>query len=263
MKKSGQVMLLLGLLALLCGAGCGKTAPPAEVAVAPPPTEIAQPPVAEPAAPGKTVEAAEPAKGQPSQTGELKPDKAAAASSTGGKPASPAASKPAASKPAPAANRPTGGGQQPGGQRAGGPSGDGLSIEERFKSWDKNKDGKLTAEELPSERLLEWLDTNKDGVITLEEAKKAMANRPREGGARGDRPQLTEAQRKQRLEARFKERDANNDGKLTAGEIPEEMLERLDTNKDGAVSKEEMAKARRQMGRGGAGGPGRGQGGGN
>jgi Ca2+-binding EF-hand superfamily protein len=278
MNRSGHLILLLGILLMLLTAGCKKaSAPPEAVAVAPPPTEVSQPPVAE-----------MPAEGQPSQTVEPKPEKAAAATSAESKPASPAAakpdskeaitpgkttppvaSKPATSKPAPAANRPTGGGQRAGGGGPGGPPGEGFSIEERFKSWDKNKDGKLTADELPSERMLEWLDTNKDGSITLEEAKKAMENRPRAGGGgRGERPQLSEAERKERLEARFKERDANNDGKLTAGEIPEELLERLDTNKDGAVSKEEMANARRQRGPGGAGGPGgggpgRGPGGGN
>ena len=47
------------------------------------------------------------------------------------------------------------------------------SMDERFQRLDRDRDGKLTPQELPGE----WfgrLDTNKDGVVTLEEAKAAM-----------------------------------------------------------------------------------------
>lgn len=48
------------------------------------------------------------------------------------------------------------------------------SMDERFQRLDRDRDGKLTPQELPGE----WfgrLDTNKDGVVTLGEAKAAMA----------------------------------------------------------------------------------------
>lgn len=66
-------------------------------------------------------------------------------------------------------------------------------------------------------------------------------------------------------EAFFAERDANGNGKLEGEEISERMRERMttaDTDKDGAISKEEfMASAGGPRGQGGPGGPG-GEGGG-
>jgi CubicO group peptidase (beta-lactamase class C family) len=44
------------------------------------------------------------------------------------------------------------------------------SVEQRFKQWDKNGDGKLTPDEVPGEQLFKMLDKNGDGVVTLEEA---------------------------------------------------------------------------------------------
>lgn len=45
-----------------------------------------------------------------------------------------------------------------------------ISIEQRFKQWDKNGDGKLTPDEVPGEKLFKMLDKNGDGVVTKEEA---------------------------------------------------------------------------------------------
>ncbi len=45
------------------------------------------------------------------------------------------------------------------------------SVEQRFKQWDRNNDGKLTPDEVPGERLFKMLDRNGDGVVTLEEAR--------------------------------------------------------------------------------------------
>jgi catechol 2,3-dioxygenase-like lactoylglutathione lyase family enzyme len=51
-------------------------------------------------------------------------------------------------------------------------------IEERFRQLDRNRDGKLTPDELPGQ-WFERLDTSKDGMVTAEEAKAALL-----GGAR-------------------------------------------------------------------------------
>jgi len=56
-------------------------------------------------------------------------------------------------------------------------------IEERFKQFDKNGDGKLTPDEFPSAQLFKRMDANGDGIVTLEEAKGAIA-----GSRRGDSP---------------------------------------------------------------------------
>jgi len=45
-----------------------------------------------------------------------------------------------------------------------------VSAEQRFKQWDKNNDGKLTADEVPGQELFKRLDTDGDGVVTREEA---------------------------------------------------------------------------------------------
>jgi arylsulfatase A-like enzyme len=56
-------------------------------------------------------------------------------------------------------------------------------IEERFKQYDKNGDGKLTPDEVPNAQLFKRMDKNGDGVVTLEEAKEAFSAR-----RRGDAP---------------------------------------------------------------------------
>ena len=56
---------------------------------------------------------------------------------------------------------------------------------DRFKEWDRNKDGKLQKEELPpnARRNFERVDADKDGVISLAE-HKAFLNRRSGGGQR-------------------------------------------------------------------------------
>jgi CubicO group peptidase (beta-lactamase class C family) len=44
------------------------------------------------------------------------------------------------------------------------------SVEERFKQWDRNGDGRLTADEVPREQLFKNLDKDGDGAVTKEEA---------------------------------------------------------------------------------------------
>ena len=45
-----------------------------------------------------------------------------------------------------------------------------VSVEQRFKQWDQNGDGKLTPDEVPGEKLFKMLDKNGDGIVTQEEA---------------------------------------------------------------------------------------------
>jgi len=49
-----------------------------------------------------------------------------------------------------------------------------VSVEQRFKQWDKNGDGKLTTDELREGNLFRRMDANGDGVVTLDEAKHAF-----------------------------------------------------------------------------------------
>jgi hypothetical protein len=63
-------------------------------------------------------------------------------------------------------------------------------IVERLMSFDKNKDGKLTKDELP-ERIQDLIakgDTNKDGALDREEVKKLAAEQARAPAPRADGP---------------------------------------------------------------------------
>jgi CubicO group peptidase (beta-lactamase class C family) len=51
------------------------------------------------------------------------------------------------------------------------------NVEQRFKQWDKNGDGKLTAEEVPGPQFFKMLDKNGDGVVTKEEATSFRGGR--------------------------------------------------------------------------------------
>ena len=82
-----------------------------------------------------------------------------------------------------------------------------------------------------------------------------------------ERPQGQQAQRPQGDPADFIERikgfDQNNDGKITKDELPERMhamIERLDTNKDGAIDNKELAAVKDRFAQGGGQQPQRQQG---
>jgi Ca2+-binding EF-hand superfamily protein len=99
-----------------------------------------------------------------------------------------------------------------------------------FAEMDANKDGKVTREEAKSagDRLFQKLDLDKDGTITEAEAQAGMR-----------------ALGKERAEARFDAKDTNHDGKLSAEEskMPAERFTRIDANKDGFVTKDELSQA--------------------
>jgi Ca2+-binding EF-hand superfamily protein len=107
------------------------------------------------------------------------------------------------------------------------------AMKKRFERLDTNRDGKLTADELPAERKDAILraDANKDGAVTIDE----FAARPRQFLVR-------------RVEVEFKALDADSDSKLTKAEVDAArgkpmLLLIADANKDGVVTKEELAKA--------------------
>jgi Ca2+-binding EF-hand superfamily protein len=50
----------------------------------------------------------------------------------------------------------------------------GVEVNNLFEKYDKNKDGKITAEEIGNERIFKSLDLNKDGEVTRAEADTAL-----------------------------------------------------------------------------------------
>jgi Spy/CpxP family protein refolding chaperone len=79
------------------------------------------------------------------------------------------------------------GGRPPDQGKARPKDGDGKSLVERMMAFDKNKDGKLTRDEITDPRLLrlfDQADTNKDGVVTREELEAFAAKQAAQGGGR-------------------------------------------------------------------------------
>ncbi|HEX4148308.1 MAG TPA: EF-hand domain-containing protein [Pirellulales bacterium] len=141
---------------------------------------------------------------------------------------------------------------RPGGQPG---SGDGRGF---FKQIDKNGDGKVSKDEAP-ERMKESfdkLDSNGDGFIEESEFARVMQGMGRRPGGPGGPPgqgkpgQGGPGQRpdaKQMLERM----DSNKDGKLSKDEWPERMQEnfdKFDANSDGSVDADELERGFAAMG---------------
>lgn len=115
-----------------------------------------------------------------------------------------------------------------------------------FEAIDADGDGVINERELRrAGAALKALDTDNDGAITLAEVRPPGGPGGPGGGAEG-------------IFGRF---DQNSDGKLTADEIPPQMVDRFrgaDTNGDGSIDLQEMTALMEsgQFGRGGRGGQG-------
>ncbi|MHB0956736.1 MAG: EF-hand domain-containing protein [Pirellulaceae bacterium] len=156
---------------------------------------------------------------------------------------------------------PGGFGGGPGGF-GGGPGG---NVVQRIMSNDKDGDGKVAQAELPDamQPMLQRADTNKDGAIDKSEAEAmaaAMGRRAGPGGGPGGfgggpgGPGGFGGGRGGNFVQRIMSNDKDGDGKVTLAELPEAMqriMQRADTNEDGAIDKAEaeaLANARRPPG---------------
>ncbi|HTM56745.1 MAG TPA: hypothetical protein VL175_22120 [Pirellulales bacterium] len=129
---------------------------------------------------------------------------------------------------------------------------------ELFARLDANKDGQLSADELPAERkrlferLLRTSDKNSDGKLSAEEFSAGLKRV-------GDSPAASEEPSRPRRpeggpppERLFRRLDANRDGKITPDEIPEprrerfkQLLARADRDGDGALDQQEFIRGTR------------------
>jgi hypothetical protein len=121
----------------------------------------------------------------------------------------------------------------------GGPEGRGPMMLEMFDTIDANKDRKVTQDELAAHRAAEFAaaDTNSDGALSAEELQAHML-----------------AQMLARHSARMIDNmDDDGNGTLSVEEMGEgpmgEHFARIDTDNDGAISKDEAQAAAEKMGK--------------
>lgn len=142
-------------------------------------------------------------------------------------------------------NRPGGGrdehdereGRRPGGP--GGPGGGMMRFQPLLSALDTDSDGAISAKEIDAAPVsLKKLDKNGDGRLTEDELRPAFGpggpGGP-EGGRFGGSPE--------EMLNRIMSFDKNGDGKLSSDELPDrmrEMMDRLDTNKDGFLTRDEL-----------------------
>ncbi len=127
-----------------------------------------------------------------------------------------------------------------------------------FADLDTNKDGELTAEEVPAdrqrlfERLVRKADSNGDAKLTSDEFAAGLQGSPEKADETEEASRPNRPSREGRPEpGQFFERlDANNDGKVSIDEVPEErregfkrLIQRGDKDGDEALSKKEFARA--------------------
>jgi Ca2+-binding EF-hand superfamily protein len=125
-----------------------------------------------------------------------------------------------------------------------------LTPEEFIKRFDKNKDGFLTKDELPPRlaAIFERADQNKDGKLDANEVDQMLrALRQRltpdanKGGKPANNPEVG-----RRVDEIFTRLDTNKDGKISRDEAKgplQTYFDQIDVNKDGFLDKAEVRRA--------------------
>jgi Ca2+-binding EF-hand superfamily protein len=126
---------------------------------------------------------------------------------------------------------------------------------EQLMAMDKNKDGKLTPDELTDneKQMLQGADINNDGAVDRQELALAQASRNGQGGAfgPGQNGQAFNGRTNNEAMARFFQADRNRDGRITSDEVnasDKAMLQGADANGDGAIDAAELQAFSVRMG---------------
>ncbi len=116
--------------------------------------------------------------------------------------------------------------------------------EDAFHRFDKDKDGVVTAQELPSAKIRERFDQDGDGKVTLAEFRKSTGMpEPSPGEEDEDAGEHNEALAG--VDEYIKKADKNGDGQLSKDEAGHESwFNRLDRNGDGVIGKVEIGVVR-------------------
>jgi Ca2+-binding EF-hand superfamily protein len=127
-----------------------------------------------------------------------------------------------------------------------------------FSSLDANKDGQLSADEVPAdkkglfERLVRLADKSGDGKLSSEEFASGLSGASPDAakpGSPNSAEQPGPAAKRRDAERIFRRLDANSDGTLTLNEVPEErrrmvvqVLKRLKKDNDAGLSRDEFVR---------------------
>lgn len=122
-----------------------------------------------------------------------------------------------------------------------GPEGRGMGPMFDFSTLDADKDGKVTKAELDAQKTARFTeaDTNKDGKLSAEELTAA-------------RDAMIAKRKADRLADMVAKMDKDGDGMIAIDELPsppnaDRMFDRIDTDKDGAISQAEADAAKQMM----------------
>jgi Ca2+-binding EF-hand superfamily protein len=118
------------------------------------------------------------------------------------------------------------------------------SAEHAFKMMDTNSDKKVTLEEhtAGSRQMFATMDADKDGRVTVQECEAAQEKMGHHKG-KAEKKEMSAAEK-------IKFCDTNNDAALTADEhasCGRTTFERMDANKDGALSQAELTSGHARM----------------
>jgi len=121
-------------------------------------------------------------------------------------------------------------------------------IEKMMGRFDLNKDGQITPEEVKSQREAQFgqMDADGNGLVSKAEFKQ-FAKQKRVNNSNGQsKPKHRQCKR---MKSHFKRVDSNKDGQISVEELTSasaKLFDKFDANEDNVITKEELSKKRRR-----------------